>query len=91
MKNLSLDLLLPIGLIAIFYFMIIMPQRKKDKQTKAMLAALKVGDKIVTIGGICGTITMIKDDNLTIESGADMTKITLERWSVRSVEAVEES
>ena len=87
----DLNLLLPIGLIAIFYFMIIMPQRKKDKQTKAMLAALKVGDEIVTIGGICGTITMLNEDTVTIESGADRTKIKLERWSVRSVTTVTEA
>ena len=85
------NLLLPIGLIAIFYFMIIMPQRKKDKKTKAMLAALKVGDEIVTIGGITGIITMLNEETVTIESGADRTKIKFERWSVRSVTTVTEA
>lgn len=81
----DLSLLLPIGLIAIFYFMIIMPQKKREKQMKAMLQALKVGDEIVTVGGICGIITILKDDTITIESSADRTKITLERQSIRNV------
>ena len=43
-----------IGMIAIFYFMLIRPQNKQEKKTKQMLASLQVGDKVVTIGGICG-------------------------------------
>jgi preprotein translocase subunit YajC len=68
--------LLPfILLIAVFYFMIIRPQRKRDKQTREMLANLKVGDNITTIGGICGKIVRIRDDVLTIEVGADKVKL----------------
>jgi preprotein translocase subunit YajC len=62
-----------------------MPQRKREKQTKAMLEALKVGDEIVTYGGILGNITIIKDDTITVETSADRTKIMLERNSVRAV------
>jgi preprotein translocase subunit YajC len=79
--------LLPfILLIAVFYFMIIRPQRKRDKQTREMLANLKVGDNITTIGGICGKIVRIRDDVLTIEIGADKVKLVIERWAVRSVD-----
>ena len=57
-----LGLLLPMVLMfAVFYFLLIRPQRKKDKKVKSMLSALKVGDRISTIGGIFGTITDIKD------------------------------
>lgn len=81
--------LLPMVLIfAVFYFMMIRPQRKKDKQVKDMLANLKVGDRICTIGGIYGTITAIKDDTVTLAVGrSDMTMV-LARWAIRSVEEV---
>lgn len=78
-------LIITVAFFAIFYFMIIMPQRKREKQTKAMLQALKVGDEIVTYGGILGNITIIKDDTITVETSADRTKIMLERNSVRAV------
>lgn len=48
-------------IIGVFYFMIIRPQKKRDKEAKDMLAALKKGDKIVTIGGIRGTVAAVKD------------------------------
>lgn len=81
--------LLPMVLIfVVFYFMMIRPQRKKDKQVKDMLANLKVGDRICTIGGIYGTITAIKDDTVTLAVGrSDMTMV-LARWAIRSVEEV---
>jgi len=56
-------------MVAFFYFLIIMPQRKRDKQFKQMMEKLKVGDKVVTAGGIIGKITMIKPDSLRIRTG----------------------
>ncbi len=79
--------ILPLVLIvAVFYFLIIRPQRKKDKEVKNMLANLKVGDRITTIGGIYGTISGIKDDVITIDVGAEKTKMIIARWAVRSLE-----
>ena len=60
-----------VAFVAIFYFMLIRPQRKKDKKIKEMLNALKAGDRICTIGGIYGTIAQIKDDTVTLLVGAD--------------------
>ena len=78
---------LPMILIfVIFYFMLIRPQRKKDKEAKQMLENLKVGDRICTIGGIYGTIVRIKDQVLTIEVGAAKTQMMIARWAVRNVE-----
>ena len=68
MENLQ-AFILPIGLLAIFYFFAIRPQRKKEKEIKEMRGSLKVGDEVVTIGGIYGKIIVVKDDVLTIESG----------------------
>ena len=75
-------------LIAVFYFILIRPQQKKDKENKKMLANLKVGDKIITIGGIVGTIAKIKDEKIVIETGTNTEKqlLMMERWAVRNVE-----
>ncbi len=74
-------------LFAIMYFMIIRPQKKREKLTQEMLNGLVVGDKIVTIGGIVGKITQIKDDNLVLETGSSSEKsyIKVYRWSVKEV------
>ena len=81
--------LLPMVLIiVVFYFLLIRPQRKKDKKVKDMLAALKVNDRVTTIGGIHGTIVGIKDDNVTLAVGADKVKLVFARWAIRSVDEV---
>ena len=79
----------PIILIfVIFWFMMIRPQRKKDKQVKEMLNNLKAGDRICTIGGIYGTITGIKDDHVTLSVGRDNMSMVVARWAIRGVEEV---
>jgi len=75
-----------VAMVAIFYFLMIRPQRKKDKKVKDMLSALKVGDRICTIGGIYGTVLQLKDDSVTLAVGAQKTQLVMARWSVRSVE-----
>ncbi len=77
-----------VGMIAIFYFLLIRPQRKKDKQVKDMLSALKVGDRICTIGGLYGTIAALKDDSVTLTMGSLQNTIVIARWAIRSVENV---
>ena len=80
---------LPLILIfVVFWFMLIRPQRKKDKQVKEMLNNLKAGDRICTIGGIYGTITGIKDDTITLSVGKDNLSMVVARWAIRGVEEV---
>ena len=80
---------LPMVLIfVVFYFMLIRPQRKKDKQVKEMLNNLKAGDRVCTIGGIYGTIVGIKDDTVTLSVGRDNLSMVVARWGIRSVEEV---
>jgi len=79
--------ILPFALmILVFYFLLIRPQKKREKETKQMLSALKVGDNITTIGGICGKIVKVQDDVFTIEVGSDKVKLVIERWAVKNVE-----
>ena len=75
-------------MVAGFYFLLIRPQRKKDKAVKDMLSALKVGDRICTIGGFYGTIAHIKDDTITLKFGSMENTVVIARWAVRSVENV---
>ena len=79
----SLLSLLPFVLV-IVYFILIRPQRKRDKADQEMRDNLKVGDIVTTRGGIVGKITNIKDQQLTISTGADGIKIRIERWAVPS-------
>lgn len=77
-----------IVIIAIFYFLLIRPQRKREKETQNMLSAIKVGDKITTIGGMVGTITKIKDEKVIFETGPKQEphQVTIERWGIKAVE-----
>jgi preprotein translocase subunit YajC len=78
----ALQSFLPIiVLFAIFYFLLIRPQQKQQKKRKEMLAALKKGDKVVTIGGIYGTIKELRDNDLTLRIGDNM-DIRMARYSV---------
>ena len=77
--------MLIILMIALFAVMII-PQRKREKKIKDMLANLKPGDRVRTIGGIDGTITAIKDDVVTISVGPDKVRLVFIRGAIASVE-----
>ncbi len=88
----SIMAFLPIILVfVVFYFFLIRPEKKRNKQTAEMRNNLKVGDEIVTIGGIIGKITNIKEDQLTIETGADRNKVRIMRWAVSAPIAKEET
>ena len=82
MNNSTGQIVMLVALFAIMYFLLIRPQKKQEKQIRDMRAALKVGDDIVTIGGICGKIVRVKDNRLTIQVGADKTKFDIEKWAV---------
>ena len=81
-------LVMMVAMIAVFYFLLIRPQRKKDKAVKDMLGSLKVGDRICTIGGIYGTIAALKEDTVTLKVGSQENVVVFARWAVRSVENV---
>lgn len=83
-----LGLVVPLVLMfAVFYFLLIRPQQKKQKTRSSMLSQLKKGDKIVTIGGLHGTIMELTDDIVVIRVN-DVTKLTFDRNAIsHSVEA----
>lgn len=71
-------------MFAIFYFLLIRPQQKKAKMQKEMIDALKVGDSIVTLGGIYGKVSAMQENVLTVEIATGV-KIKITRNSVASV------
>jgi len=77
-------------IFAIFYFLLILPQQRKQKKWQAMLNELKTGDRVVTTGGLRGTIISLKDDALTLRVPPDNLKIEISRGSVVSVATAEE-
>ncbi len=82
----SLMSLLPLAVLFVaMYFLMIRPQKKKEKATMDMRNSLQVGDEIVTIGGICGKVVKTKDETIVIAVGADKVKFEMMRWSVSSV------
>ena len=72
-------------LIGIMYFLLIRPQKKREKEVNAMRSSVQVGDEIITIGGICGKIVKTKDESLVIQVGADKVKFEIMRWAVSKV------
>lgn len=72
-------------MLAVFYFLLIRPQRKQQKTRKEMLSNLKVGDVVTTIGRLYGTVVKIKDDIITVSVGPDDTKLMFDRRGIDSV------
>lgn len=70
-------------MIVVFYFLLIRPQKKRDKEVQKMRENIEIADEIVTIGGIVGRIVSIKDDTIVIETAGDRSKIRLARWSIQ--------
>jgi len=85
-SNLLITLLPFILMFAIFYFLLIRPQQKKQRSRGAMLNALSKGDKVVTIGGMHGTISEITDDTVVLKVN-DVTKLTFDRSAINNVTA----
>ena len=83
----SSSIIMLVVLFAVMYFMLIRPQKKRDKLLKEMLAGLMVGDKIVTIGGIYGKIVSLKDETLVIDISTTNEPATMKigRWAVKEV------
>jgi preprotein translocase subunit YajC len=80
-----------IPIFAIFYFLLIMPQQRKQKKWQQMLSELKNGDKVVTSGGMRGTIISLKDDYIQLRVPPDNLRIEVSRASVVSVAAPEDA
>ena len=77
-------------IFAIFYFLLILPQQRRQKKWQAMLDKLKTGDKVTTSGGLRGTIIALKDDALHLRVPPDNLRVEVTKASVMSVTTTEE-
>jgi len=72
--------------VGIMYLLVFLPQKRRDKKMRKMIESLKVGDKVVTIGGVSGKIVNIKDDEVTIETSVEKTKMVFKNWAIKEVD-----
>ena len=79
-------ILMLVAMLAVFYFMMIRPENKRKKEAEQMRSEMKVGDEIVTIGGICGKVVHIKEDKFVIETSADQVRMELTKWALSTNE-----
>jgi len=93
MKNIGTFGMLALIIVAM-YFMLIRPQKKRQKETDNMRNNLHVGDEVVTIGGLKGKVIKVEDDSIVVQASIDNFKIEMMKWSVskvmRNVEKSEE-
>lgn len=79
------SLIFMIAIFAVFYFLMILPQQRRQKKWQAMLGELKAGDKVVTTGGIRGVVFSVKDDALVLRVAPDNIKLEVTRQAIASV------
>lgn len=78
------SLILPIGLVALFYFFLIRPQSKRHKEHKEMIGGLQKGEEIVTSGGLLGKVTNVGENFITVEISKDIL-IHIQKNSIQSI------
>ena len=89
--GLGSTILMLVVMVAVFYFMLIRPENKRKKEAEQMRSAVKKGDKVVTIGGITGTVVDVKDNKFVLETGADQVRIEFEKWALSTNETAAEA
>ncbi len=81
-----LSLVVPFAILAVvFYFFILRPQKKQQRETQQMRDSIARGDTVVTAGGIIGIVITVKDDMVLLESSGDKTKIQVQKWAISSI------
>ena len=91
MGGMGSTVLMLIMMLAVFYFMLIRPENKRKKEAEQMRSSVKKGDKIVTIGGIMGTVVDVKENSIVVETSADQVRIELAKWALSTNETATEA
>lgn len=82
-SQLSMIIML-VAMVAVMYFVMIRPQKKKQAEEQKLRDSIQIGDDVTTIGGISGRIVTVKEDSVVIETGADRTKVKFMRWAIQT-------
>ena len=88
-QQMIMGLLMWVVVFWVFYFLLIRPQKKKDKELKEMRENLNVGDKVTTIGGIIAHVAKVEENAVILEIGPNRTKVPFEKWAIGKVESKE--
>ena len=88
-QQMIMGLLMWVAEFGVFYFLLIRPQKKKDKMLKEMRENLSVGDKVTTIGGIIAHVAKVEENAVILEIGPNRTKVPFEKWAIGTVESKE--
>ena len=88
-QQMIMGLLMWVVVFGVFYFLLIRPQKKKDKELKEMRENLNVGDKVTTIGGIIAHVAKVEENAVILEIGPNRTKVPFEKWAIETVESKE--
>lgn len=88
-QQMIMGLLIWVVVFGVFYFLLIRPQKKKDKELKEMRENLNVGDKVTTIGGIIAHVAKVEENAVILEIGPNRTKVPFEKWAIGTVESKE--
>ena len=88
-QQMIMGLLMWVVVFGVFYFLLIRPQKKKDKELKEMRENLNVGDKVTTIGGIIAHVAKVEENAVILEIGPNRTKVPFEKWAIGTVESKE--
>ena len=89
--NLIISIVYMVALFAVFYFLFIKPQKKKEKQLEELRSSLEVGQMVTTIGGMIATVAKVEDEIVTLEVGPNRTKMPFRKWAISSVEEKKEN
>ena len=83
---------LPLLLVVVaMYFILIRPQRKREKEAQNMRNNLQVGDEVTTSGGIVVRVVSLREDTVVVETGSDRSKIRVKRWAIQSNETLHDT
>ena len=88
-QQMIMGLLMWVVVFGVFYFLLIRPQKKKDKELKEMRENINVGDKVTTIGGIIAHVAKVEENAVILEIGPNRTKVPFEKWAIGTVESKE--
>ena len=89
--DMTSTIIMMVAMVGIFYFLLIRPENKRKKEAEQMRSAVKVGDRITTIGGIMGTVVNVKDERFVLETGADQVRIEFAKWAISTNETAAEA
>ena len=84
-RSMIISIVYMVALFAIFYFLFIRPQRKKEKQLDQLRSSLEVGQMVTTIGGMLATVAKVEDEFVVLEVGPNRTKMPFKKWAIASV------